>query len=60
MTEWQSGEVNILLKDIITITTNDIPLNQFDHAVCIGNLEYSKKILIRTNKTMVLNGINTI
>ncbi|WP_458294508.1 SunI/YnzG family protein [Bacillus thuringiensis] len=49
--QWQSAEITILLKDIINITTNDIPLKKLDHVVYIGISSLSKKkIIIKTKK----------
>ncbi|WP_456301276.1 SunI/YnzG family protein, partial [Bacillus mycoides] len=31
MIAWQSAEITIPLKDIITISTNDVPYNKLDH-----------------------------
>ncbi|MCU5279423.1 hypothetical protein OCA22_13245 [Bacillus cereus] len=48
---WQSAEITILLKDIINITTNDIPLKKLDHVVYIGIPSLSrKKVIIKTKK----------
>ncbi|MCU5765457.1 hypothetical protein OCD78_30575, partial [Bacillus cereus] len=49
--QWQSAEITILLKDIINITTNDIPLKKLDHVVYIGISSLSKKkVIIKTKK----------
>ncbi|EXY04726.1 hypothetical protein BK751_09115 [Bacillus thuringiensis serovar galleriae] len=49
--EWQSAEINIFLKDIINITTNDIPLKKLNHVVYIGIPTLSKKkVIIKTKK----------
>ncbi|MGI8362635.1 hypothetical protein [Bacillus cereus] len=60
--EWQSAEINILLKDIINITTNDTPLKKLDHVVYIGIPSFSKKkIIIKTKKIIfVLYTNNTL
>lgn len=69
MIEWKSAEINIFLKDIINITTNDIPLKKLDHVVYIGNPSFSKKkVIIKTKKlyyvlytnntSEILNAIN--
>ncbi|WP_423742994.1 hypothetical protein [Bacillus cereus] len=35
MIAWQSAKITIPLKDIITISTNDVPHNKLDHVFYI-------------------------
>ena len=69
MIAWQSAEITIPLKDILTISTNDVPLNKLDHVVYIGTPSSSNNgILIHTtnlnfiifviNPSMILEEIN--
>ena len=69
MIAWQSAETTIPLKDIITISTNDVPHNKLDHVVYIGTPSTSKnRILIHTtnlnfiifvvNPSIILEEIN--
>ncbi|EJP85594.1 hypothetical protein [Bacillus cereus] len=69
MIAWQSAEITIPLKDIITISTNHIPHNKLDHVVYIGTPSSSKnRILIHTtnlnfiifvvNPSIILEEIN--
>ncbi|MEB8653322.1 hypothetical protein P4388_24715 [Bacillus thuringiensis] len=53
MVKWQSAEINIPVKDIINITTNDTSLKKLDHVVYIGIPSPSKKKVII--KTKILN-----
>ncbi|WP_353839965.1 hypothetical protein [Bacillus cereus group sp. RP32] len=49
MIAWQSAEITIPLKDIITISMNDVPYNKLGHVVYIGTPSSSKnRILIHT------------
>ncbi|MEK5251384.1 hypothetical protein MKX66_28100 [Bacillus sp. FSL R9-9530] len=69
MIAWQSAEITIPLKDIITISTNDVPHNKLDHVVYIGTPYSSKnRILVHTtnlnfiifvvNPSIILEEIN--
>ncbi|EJQ62090.1 hypothetical protein IG7_05370 [Bacillus cereus HuA2-4] len=69
MIAWQSAEITIPLKDIITISTNDVPHNKLDHVVYIGTPSSSKnRILVHTtnlnfiifvvNPSIILEEIN--
>ncbi|MGG0214589.1 hypothetical protein [Bacillus mycoides] len=69
MIAWQSAEITIPLKDIITISTNDVPYNKLDHVVYIGTPSSSKnRILVHTtnlnfiifvvNPSIILEEIN--
>ncbi|MED2041300.1 hypothetical protein P4V58_30115, partial [Bacillus wiedmannii] len=69
MIAWQSAEITIPLKDIITISTNDVPHNKLDHVVYIGTPSSPKnRILIHTtslnfiifvvNPSIILEEIN--
>ncbi|MGI8363320.1 hypothetical protein [Bacillus cereus] len=69
MIAWQSAEITIPLKDIITISTNDVPYHKLDHVVYIGTPSSSKnRILIHTinlnfiifvvNPSIILEEIN--
>ncbi|PFM10957.1 hypothetical protein COJ40_09810 [Bacillus cereus] len=69
MIAWQSAEITIPIKDILTISMNDVPHNKLDHVVYIGTPSSSKnRILIHTtnlnfiiftaNPSIVLEEIN--
>ncbi|EJR11981.1 hypothetical protein [Bacillus cereus] len=60
MIAWQSAEITIALKDIITISTNDVPHNKLDHVVYIGTPSSSKnRILIHTtNLNFIIFAVN--
>lgn len=69
MIAWQLAEITIPLKDIITISTNDVPYNKLDHVVYIGTPSSSKnRILVHTtnlnfiifvvNPSIILEEIN--
>ncbi|PIE96561.1 SunI/YnzG family protein [Bacillus fungorum] len=60
MIAWQSAEITIPLKDILTISTNDVPLNKLDHVVYIGTPSSSNNgILIHTtNLNFIIFVIN--
>lgn len=69
MIAWQSAEITIPIKDILTISMNDVPYNKLDHVVYIGTPSPSKnRILIHTtnlnfiiftaNPSIVLEEIN--
>lgn len=60
MIAWQSAEITIPLKDIITISTNDVPHNKLDHVVYIGTPATSKnRILIHTtNLSFIIFVVN--
>ncbi|PGK33646.1 hypothetical protein CN907_24910 [Bacillus anthracis] len=60
MIAWQSAEITIPLKDILTISTNDVPLNKLDHIVYIGTPSSSNNgILIHTtNLNFIIFVIN--
>ncbi|MET7018884.1 SunI/YnzG family protein [Bacillus mycoides] len=60
MIAWQSAEITIALKDIITISMNDVPHNKLDHVVYIGNPSSSKNrtLIHTTNLNFIIFAVN--
>lgn len=61
MIAWQSAGITIPLKDLLTISTNDVPFNKLDHVVYIGTPSSSRnRILIHTtNLNFIIFFVNS-
>lgn len=62
MIAWQSAEITIALKDIITISMNDVPHNKLDHVVYIGtgtpSSSKNRTLIHTTNLNFIIFAVN--